>query len=121
MFELEFNPTKQVKYLAPDNPDGFHCWTAAECAKFESYRPIGSTPRLASATSFYTAQRRGDIIRVGDQFREAGEPYDFRDFVQSKNKERYPVSVSVLILPALEEIIERLEIGEATWLISEFG
>lgn len=121
MFDLEFNPAKQVKYLASDNPDGFHCWTAAECAKFESYWPIGSTPRLAFAIGIYTAQRRGDIVRVGDQFREAGEPYDFLDFVQSKNKERNPVSVSVPILPALEEIIERSETGEATWLITKLG
>ena len=57
------------------------------------------------------AQRRGDIVRIGDQFREAVEPYDFLDFIQSKNKERNPVSISVPILPALEESIEPPETG----------
>ena len=121
MFDLEFNPTKHVKYLAPDNPDGFHWWAAAECARFESYWLIGSTPRLAFAIGIYTAQRRGDIVGIGDQFREAGEPYDFLDFVQSTNKERNPVSVSMPILPALKESMETSETREATWLISELG
>ena len=47
--------------------DGFHTWTEDEIAQFESAHPIGSRERLALALGLYTAQRRGDVIRMGRQ------------------------------------------------------
>jgi integrase len=47
--------------------DGFHCWTDDEIAQFEAHHPIGTKPRLALALLVYTAQRRGDVVRIGRQ------------------------------------------------------
>ena len=34
---------------------------------FEAYHPIGSKARLAMALGLYTAQRRGDVLKMGRQ------------------------------------------------------
>ena len=67
--DLEINPAKHVSYAAGTNPEGFHCWTEDQCLKFEDYYPVGSTPRLVFALGIYTAQRRSDLVRLGDAMR----------------------------------------------------
>jgi hypothetical protein len=47
--------------------DGFQTWTEVQIAVFEARHPIGSRARLAFALLLYTAQRRGDVIRMGRQ------------------------------------------------------
>jgi integrase len=51
---------------------GFRTWTEDEIAQFEAAHPIGSRARLAFAILLYTAQRRGDVIRMGRQHVRAG-------------------------------------------------
>jgi len=63
---LRADPTANIK-LAPIGGDGFHTWTDDEIEQFEAHHPIGSKPRLALALLFYTAQRRGDVVRMGRQ------------------------------------------------------
>ena len=47
--------------------DGYHTWNEQEIEQFEAHHPIGSKARLALALLLYTAQRRGDAIRMGRQ------------------------------------------------------
>jgi len=47
--------------------DGFHTWTEEQIAQFEAHHSIGSRERLALALGLYTAQRRGDVVRMGRQ------------------------------------------------------
>ena len=63
---LRTDPTANIK-LAPVNSDGFHTWTDDEIEQFEAAHPIGTKPRLALVLFFYTAQRRGDVVRMGRQ------------------------------------------------------
>ena len=63
---LRTDPTANIK-LAPVNSDGFHTWTDDEIEQFEAAHPIGTKPRLALVLLFYTAQRRGDVVRMGRQ------------------------------------------------------
>jgi integrase len=63
---LRADPTRDIK-RASIKSDGFHCWTEDEIAQFEAHHPIGSKPRLALALLLYTAQRRGDVVRMGRQ------------------------------------------------------
>ena len=58
------DPTQGVK-LPRFKSDGIHAWTEAEIAQFEERHAIGTQPRLALALSLFTAQRRGDVIRMG--------------------------------------------------------
>jgi integrase len=46
---------------------GHRPWTDAEIEAYEAKHPIGSKARLAFGLGYYTAQRRGDAIRMGRQ------------------------------------------------------
>ena len=63
---VQVNPAASVrKYKA--RGEGFHTWTEAEVAQFEAHHPIGTRARLAIALPLYTAQRKGDVARMGWQ------------------------------------------------------
>jgi integrase len=62
----ESDPTQGIK-LARVKTDGHHTWSEAEIAAFEACHPVGSEARLALALLLYTAQRRGDVVRMGRQ------------------------------------------------------
>ena len=47
--------------------DGIHTWSEDEIARYEARHAIGSMARLALALLVYTAQRRGDVLRMGRQ------------------------------------------------------
>jgi len=66
------DPTWGIKVKVPKS-DGHHTWTDAEVAQFETHHPIGSKARLALALGLYTAQRRGDVVRMGHQHIRNGE------------------------------------------------
>lgn len=51
---------------------GFHTWTEAEIAQFESYWPLGSKQRLAFDLLLFTAQRSGDVRRMTRQQIQGG-------------------------------------------------
>jgi integrase len=63
---LDDDPTLGVK-LARRAGDGIHTWTEEQIARFETRHAIGSRERLALALGLYTAQRRGDVVRMGRQ------------------------------------------------------
>lgn len=64
--------------IRPDDPttgtrapkiktEGYATWTEGQIQTFEECHAIGTKPRLALALLLYTAQRRGDIVRMGRQ------------------------------------------------------
>ena len=63
---IDNNPAIGVKKYKASG-DGFHSWTEAEIAQFEERHPIGTRARLAFALLLYTAQRRGDVVKMGWQ------------------------------------------------------
>jgi integrase len=63
---LDDDPTLGIR-LRRMSGAGHHTWTEDEIAQFEAVHPIGSRERLALALGLYTAQRRGDVIRMGRQ------------------------------------------------------
>jgi hypothetical protein len=58
------NPAADIK-LAPYRSDGHATWSEEHIARFEAHYAIGTKPRLAFALLLDTAQRRGDVIRMG--------------------------------------------------------
>ena len=58
------NPAAAIKFRKY-KAKSHHAWTAEEIEQFEAYWPIGSKPRLALALLLHTAQRRGDVVRMG--------------------------------------------------------
>ncbi len=60
------DPTLGLKARVPQS-DGFHTWSEDEIARYEAHYPVGSKARLALALGLYTAQRRGDVVKIGRQ------------------------------------------------------
>jgi integrase len=60
------NPAQGFK-LAKHKVKSHHPWTAEEIAQFEAHYPIGTKARLAIALLLNTAQRPGDVTRMGPQ------------------------------------------------------
>jgi integrase len=114
---LQLNPLRDIKNLKSNNPDGFHCWTLEEIAKFENHHPIGSKARLAMALLLYTGQRRSDIVVLGRQHVKNGR----LEFTQIKNRKSKPAHLSIPILPELQKIINASPCGDLTFLVTEFG
>ena len=113
---VDRNPAKEVPYLKSGSP-GFHSWTSDEVRQFEATHPMGSKARLAFALLFYTGQRRSDIVRFGRQHLRNGKI----NFTQHKNRNRKPISLSIPIVRALQEIIEKSPCGDLTFLVTDFG
>ncbi|WP_044558718.1 tyrosine-type recombinase/integrase [Azospirillum sp. B4] len=114
---VRLNPAVGIDPL-PMNPDGHHTWTNEQVEQFEAHWPIGTNARLALALLLYTGQRRSDIIRMGPQHVKDG----WMTITQTKNAGRNPVTVSVPVLPALQEIIDATPSwrGHLAFLISKW-
>jgi integrase len=106
------DPTWGVKVKVPTS-DGHHSWTDEEVAAFEAHHPIGSKARLALALGLYTAQRRGDVIRMGRQHIRNGEL-----MVQ---QEKTNARVVIPVLPELAAIIDATPTGHLTLLVTKTG
>jgi integrase len=61
------DPTLGIRNVKVRATGGFRTWTEEEIAQFEAAHPVSSRARLAFALLLYTAQRRGDVIRMGRQ------------------------------------------------------
>jgi integrase len=63
---LDSNPAAGIKKYRSQG-EGHHSWSESEVAQFEQRHPVGSKARLALALGLYTAQRKGDCLRMGWQ------------------------------------------------------
>ena len=63
---LAANPADGIKKLK-NQSEGHHTWSEAEIAQFQKQHPLGSKAALALALGLYTAQRKGDVVRMGWQ------------------------------------------------------
>src|SRR5262249_26278506 len=66
------DPTAGIKPAKLAASRGVHSWTEEEIAQFEARHPIGTRARLAMALLLFTAQRRGDVVRMGPQHIRGG-------------------------------------------------
>jgi len=60
------NPTEGIKPLKA-HTEGFRPWSEEDIEQFEQHHASGTRARLALALLLYTAQRRGDVVRMGRQ------------------------------------------------------
>ena len=92
---------------------GFYSWTEDDIAQFENKHPIGTRPRLALALLIYTAQRRGDVVRMGRQHIQNG--------ILSLRQQKTGVPVEIPVLPDLQEIIDATPNNHLTFLVTSAG
>jgi hypothetical protein len=57
------NPAAAIKKIKTQT-DGHHTWTESEIAQFQKHFSIGTKQALALALGLYTAQRKGDVLRM---------------------------------------------------------
>src|SRR5215471_1425925 len=106
------DPTWGVKVKVPHS-DGHHTWSGEEVAQFETVHPVGSKARLALALGLYTAQRRGDVVRMGRQHIRNGE--------LAVRQEKTNAALLIPVLPELAAIIDATPTGHLTLLVTRTG
>ena len=97
------DPTAGVRNVRLPKTGGFRTWTEDEIDQFEERHKIGSPARLAFGLLLYTAQRRGDVIRMGRQHIKGG----FISVRQEKTS-------TVLEIPISQDLQEILDAHPAT-------
>jgi len=106
------DPTVGVKFLKVRS-GGFHTWTEDEIAKYEARHPVGTKARLAFALLLYTAQRRGDVVRMGLQH--------IKDGILSIKQQKTGMLVEVPVHPELKAILDKTPSGHLTIVTTQYG
>ena len=109
---LREDPTRDIK-LVRVKSDGIHTWTEDEIAAFEAHYAIGSKPRLALALLLYTAQRRGDVIRLGRQH--------MKDGVLTVKQQKTGATLAIPVHPHLQAILDATLSEHLTLLTTKTG
>ena len=109
---LRANPATSIK-LAPIKSDGFHNWTDDEISLFEAHHQVGSKPRLALALLLYTAQRRGDVVRMGRQH--------IRDGMLTVRQTKTGATLAIPVHPELRAILDATPSENLTFLVTATG
>jgi integrase len=104
------NPAAGVKKY-PSRGEGHHTWSEVEIAQFEARHPAGSKARLALALGLYTAQRKGDVLRMGWQH-VTGDSIAVR-------QEKTDKPLVIPLHPELKAILATLPRGNLTFLMTE--
>jgi integrase len=92
---------------------GFYTWSEADIKKFEDKHPIGSRARFALALLLFTAQRRGDVIRMGRQH--------IREGVLTIRQNKTGTLVEIPVHTDLCAIIDATPSSHLTFLTTEHG
>ena len=92
---------------------GFQTWSEEHIAAFEARHPIGSRARLAFALLLYTAQRRGDVIRMGWQHIHGG--------LISVRQNKTGTVLQVPIHSELQTVLDATPSDHLTFLVTSFG
>lgn len=107
------DPTRDVKAIRVKN-DGFHSWTDAEIAQFETHHAIGSRPRLALALLLYTGQRRSDVVGMGRQHVDKNGAIHVRQL-------KTGAALAIPVHATLDAIILATPSEHLTFLTTQFG
>jgi len=93
---------------------GYHSWTEEELQQYEARHPVGSKARLAFALLLYTAQRREDVVELGQRNMRGGRLH----FTQIKTG----AAMNIPVADPLAEIMAATPmVGVGTFLVTEYG
>src|SRR5271170_1598273 len=82
-------------------------------ARYEARWPIGCKERVWLAVLLYSGLRRGDAVKLGRQH--------VRDGVATIRTEKTGTTVTLPILPALDEVLRAGPVGELTFICGDGG
>lgn len=110
---IKADPTRDVKNPVQRKSGGFPVWTEEDVAKYESRWPIGTKERVWLGVLLYTGLRRGDAVRLGRQH--------VGDGVATIRTEKTGISVTIPILPVLDEILQAGPCADLAFICGENG
>jgi integrase len=110
------NPSLGIK-LPKHKTAGRHAWTDAEIAQFKAHYPIGTRERFAFTLLLETAQRRGDVIRMGPQHIRIGPEGSELYVKQQKTGTELLIPVS----PELQQVFDVTPCKHLTFLVIKSG
>ncbi len=111
------NPAREVAYLKPNNPDGFHTWTIDEIEQYRARHPTGTKARLALDVLLFTGVRKSDAVQLGPQMARE----NWLRFTETKGRSRQPKHREIPVLPELQASINATPSGHLNYLTTQFG
>lgn len=109
---IPHNPAIGIKKYKSKG-EGFHTWGEDEILQFEARHLIGSKARLALALLLYTAQRRGDVVRMGYQHLKGNQI--------AVRQEKTDTPLLIPIHPELAAALAAVPKGNMTFLLTGQG
>ncbi len=106
------NPAVGIKKYRSQG-EGHHSWAESEIAQFERRHPVGTKARLALALGLYTAQRKGDVLRMGWQHVN-GDTIALR-------QQKTDTALLIPMHPELVAVLASVPRGNLTFLMTEHG
>jgi integrase len=106
------DPTQGIR-LPRVKSDGIYTWTEDDIAAFETKHPIGGKARLALSLLLYTAQRRGDVIKMGRQH--------VRDDALHVRQQKTGFALAIPIHPDLQTVLTVTPRDQLTFLVTNAG
>jgi integrase len=92
---------------------GFQTWDEDHIAAFEAKHAIGTRARLAFALLLYTAQRRGDVVRMGKQH--------IRNGMLSVRQNKTGATLEIPVHSELQKIVDATPGDHLTFLTTSTG
>jgi integrase len=109
---LATDPTAGIKNLSAKT-DGYRTWNEDDIAAFEARHPVGTRERLALALLLNTAQRRGDVVRMGRQH--------IRNGAIEVKQQKTGTKLAIPIHPDLQAVLDATSLDHLTFLTTSFG
>ena len=109
---INSNPAIGVKKYKSQG-EGHHSWSVAEVAQFETRHTVGTRARLALALGLYTAQRKGDVIKMGWQH--------VSNDVIAVRQEKTGTVLMIPLHPELKSALASVPRTNMTFLVTERG
>jgi integrase len=109
---IRANPAQAIRGFSKKTK-GFHTWSEAEIAAYETRHPEGTKARLALVLLLYTAQRRSDVVAMG------WEQINGRYI--SVKQVKTDAELDLFMLPALTSEIRLLPRDKPTFLTTQLG
>jgi integrase len=110
---VKTDPTSGVKNPPRPKTAGFPVWTEDDVDQYERRWPIGTKERVWLAVLLYTGLRRGDAVRLGRQH--------IRHGVATLRTEKTDVTVTIPILPVLDEVLKAGPCADLAFICGENG
>lgn len=112
---ISIEPTKGVAPPPRPKSDGFPAWTEEHVAMYQAHWALGTRQRVWLDVLLYSGLRRGDAVRYGRQHVRGGVGRI------KTEKSRFELTVTVPVLPVLQETLDAGPVGDMTFIVGVNG